>query len=82
VADEFLRVVTIPDLDRRPVVRGSRATIGPLFFSYGQVNLLCGECSFLLIKGILRSAALMDAVIECPSCGAYNETWEAAAQFR
>jgi len=78
VADDILRVVDTPDLDGRPVVRGDGTRRGPLFFSYGQVNLLCGGCSFLLIKGILRAATLMDALIECPGCGAYNETWEAA----
>jgi len=78
VADEFLRVLDGPDLDGRPVLRSDRTHRGPLFFSYGQVNLQCGGCSFLLIKGIVRAATLMDAVIQCPGCGAYNETWEAA----
>ena len=46
---------------------------GPLFFSFGAINLLCGACRFLLMAGMPRGGALLgDAVLECPNCSALN----------
>lgn len=50
--------------------------VGPLFFSFGDLDLLCGACGFVLIRGVRSSSAIYDAIVECPGCGAWNESWD------
>jgi hypothetical protein len=74
---ETLRVVPDPPPVERPVIRRDDADrVGPLFFSSGQVNLLCGACTFLLIQGARAVDAIFDAIVVCPNCGANNEAWD------
>ncbi|GAB3785326.1 hypothetical protein GCM10027601_20650 [Nocardioides ungokensis] len=70
-----MRVIPVRDLGERAVVRrDNQRRVGPLFFSSGDIDLLCGSCSFLLFKG-LRSATLIgDTVAICPNCGSGNES--------
>jgi len=71
---EVLRVRACSDAGGRPVVRRrDESQIGPLFFSFGDRNLECGACSFLLIRGARSVRAIMDAILVCPNCGAFNE---------
>ena len=71
---ETLLVVRDPQLERRPVIRREDdSQVGPLFFSFGNINLLCGACTFLLIKGARAVDAIFDAIVVCPNCGACNE---------
>ncbi len=72
-----LRVVTDPPLDERPVIRReNESEVGPLFFSFGDLNLLCGACTFLLIRGARTVESIFDAIVVCPNCGACNEAWQ------
>jgi len=66
---------------RRPVVARDKLEggPGPLFLSYGNVDLVCGGCAFTLVVGAPSPAALRDAVLVCPLCDALNETWDAHA---
>lgn len=78
-----LRVVDAEALPpHRPVVARDELDggPGPLFLSYGEVDLICGACSFVLVAGAPSSASLRDAVLVCPACAAPNETWEAHGQ--
>jgi len=71
---ETLLVVSDPKLEERPVIRREDdSQVGPLFFSFGNINLLCGACTFLLIKGARAVDAILDAIVVCPNCGACNE---------
>jgi len=72
---EVLRVVRdCSEVVHRPMVRrDDESQIGPLFFSFGDRNLECGACSFLLIRGARSARAILDAVLVCPNCGACNE---------
>ena len=56
MAEERLHVVGEPDLEGRPVLRRDPSLTGPLFFSYGPINLVCGARSFLLVRGIFRAS--------------------------
>ena len=74
---ETLRVVTDPELEQRPVIRReNESQVGPLFFSFGEIDLLCGACTFLLIRGARAVEAILDAIVVCPNCGACNEAWQ------
>lgn len=80
LASERLRVMdaeVVPP--NRPVVARDKLDggPGPLFLSYGKVDLMCGGCSFVLVAGAPSSASLRDAVLVCPACDAPNETWDA-----
>lgn len=71
---EVLRVRACSEVTGRPVIRRDDDNqIGPLFFSFGDCNLECGACSFLLIRGAHSVQAILDAVLVCPNCGACNE---------
>jgi hypothetical protein len=37
-----------------------------------EVNLICGNCNTMLIKGY-SSAKLQECVIQCMNCGQFNE---------
>ena len=78
-----LRVVDAEALPpHRPVVARDEldGVPRPLFLSYGNVDLICGDCSFVLVVGAPSAASLRDAVLMCPACAAPNETWEAHGQ--
>jgi hypothetical protein len=64
--------------DDRPIVRRDPlgGTCGPLFLSYGNLDLRCGRCEFVLMHGAPSAAVLRDAVLVCPMCNALNETWD------
>lgn len=69
-----LRVVTDLEAVERPVIRRQdESQVGPLFFSFGHLNLLCGACTFLLIRGARTVDAIFDALVVCPNCGSFNE---------
>ena len=72
-----LRVVTDLEAGGRPVIRRQdESQVGPLFFSFGHLNLLCGACTFLLIRGTRTVEAIFDALVVCPNCGSVNEAWD------
>ncbi|MFC4786507.1 hypothetical protein ACT8ZV_18680 [Nocardioides sp. MAHUQ-72] len=74
---ELLRVVPDAVPDVRPVIRRlDEDRIGPLFISFGDVDLICGDCTFLLVRGARGVQDIVDAVVVCPNCGAANEAHE------
>ena len=73
---ERLRVVHEPHGVRPVLRRENPAAVGPLFIStVGSLALVCGGCTFLLIRGVRCSDTLGHALLECPNCGALNESW-------
>jgi hypothetical protein len=74
VSAERLRVIECGGLDGRPVIRRhDERQVGPLFFGPGDANLLCGACTFLLIRGARGAHSIRDAVVQCPNCGSCNQ---------
>lgn len=57
---------------------GAKATVidcqpgfaGPYFSGEGDTNLVCGQCSTLLVRG--EVVALLTLYLCCPECGSYN----------
>jgi len=81
VIAERLRVVSTSAAAGRPTLRREPhdPRSGPLFFSFGRVELLCGECAFTLIAGAPRPDVIRDAVVICPRCNSANESWDTHA---
>jgi phage FluMu protein Com len=79
VSAERLRVVECAELAGRTVIsRSDDRQVGPLFFGPGTANLLCGACTFLLIRGAWGAHSIRDVVVKCPNCGACNQGGHAA----
>jgi len=73
VNEEWLDVLTSEAAEGLHLVRrDNQRSIGPLFVSWGQVNLLCGACDYLLMARIPRREALAGVAVECPNCGSLN----------
>jgi hypothetical protein len=50
-----------------------RPSIGPLFHGNGDIDYLCGSCSFVIASAIGPTQRVpFDSTI-CPACGATNE---------
>jgi len=45
----------------------------PLIKFDGDLNLLCGKCSEILVEGIMEGEQIMNVVVRCPVCRSYNE---------
>jgi predicted RNA-binding Zn-ribbon protein involved in translation (DUF1610 family) len=67
------RVIQRPEPDRR--VLHAKAPDGPILrgSSWTKVDFGCGSCGRLLVTGLKRPE-LKNIVIQCPSCGSYNDT--------
>lgn len=58
----------------RPVLRRDEDhRVGPLFFGPGETDLLCGACTFLLVRGANGARSIVDAIIVCPNCDTANQ---------
>ena len=44
---------------------------GAYFFSFGDVDLVCGQCGFVLFRGLPRLGGSHRILAECPGCRAY-----------
>ncbi len=53
-----------PVEDTEPFIVGEGETAG-------DTDLICGQCELLLAQSINRDT-LLDSVLHCPRCGAYN----------
>lgn len=74
VETRALRILGAEEADGRPRLRREDVDkTGPLFISSGLLDLICGTCTFLLIKGWMASPEMLqEAVIECPNCFQLN----------
>lgn len=76
MSEQRLHVLEPALAEGRPRLRRhDPAGTGPLFFSFGDIDLLCGACMFLLMAGMPKVDALLaPVVLECPNCSALNES--------
>jgi hypothetical protein len=73
VEEESLHVLSLEDAEGLHIVRRDRQEcVGPLFVSWGEVNLLCGGCDYLLMARLPRRDAIGGIAIECPNCASLN----------
>jgi len=71
--EELLHVLKPEDAEGMHIVRRDRqGSVGPLFVSWGQVNVLCGACDYLLMARLPRRDAIAGIAIECPNCACLN----------
>jgi DNA-directed RNA polymerase subunit RPC12/RpoP len=70
-----LTLVTIPEPARgtRRIVRGGEEVEGYEESRVGTMTYLCGGCGAVLMDKV-STVRTVDLVIQCPDCGAFNET--------
>jgi uncharacterized C2H2 Zn-finger protein len=69
---KLLRVVADP-ADR--MIRESTKKLGEPIVTYigGDLDLYCGRCEAVLVRGITDEVDLGDMLLKCPSCDALND---------
>jgi DNA-directed RNA polymerase subunit RPC12/RpoP len=67
-----LRVIEEPAPLSRSVVHGAGEEVPPLFVGQGNIDYLCGQCRATLAESVWE-ASIDNVVVECPTCGSYNE---------
>jgi len=72
--DISLAIIPMPAERTRTVLRPSAQAPAPLAIGEGDVNLLCGACSFVLAENLGVASQLQNFVLICPSCSAPNDT--------
>lgn len=67
--DRKLKTIPEPKPNTRTVFI---AQVLPIIKGVGNLNLLCGNCSAVLVKGI-DEGHIRNIVVQCPICKFYNE---------
>ena len=44
---------------------------GAYFFSFGDLDLVCGDCGFVLFRGLPRAGQRHTVLAECPGCRSF-----------
>ena len=70
--DVKLKVIPKPKPQRRAVLEPKVGEVLPVIKGYGILNLLCGNCGAVLVKGI-NEGQIRNMVIHCPICRYYND---------
>lgn len=70
-----LKLPVIPEPEngtRSVLVRPPGGELTPFIRSDGPANLLCGNCSLTLVKGV-DAGQITNLVLKCPQCGSFND---------
>jgi len=70
--DVRLRVIPKPKPKTRAVLEPKVGEVLPVIEGHGSLNLLCGNCGAVLVKGI-DEGEIRNMVIHCPICRYYND---------
>ena len=69
--DVKLRVINKPKPKSRAILEPKVGEVLPVIKGQGSLNLLCGNCGAVLVKGI-DEGQIRNIVIHCPICRFYN----------
>jgi hypothetical protein len=67
-----LRIVPKPKEGTASVLVPGKDFKGPLISGPGEVDLVCGSCGTILVRGVGNS--ILNLVFMCPGCGSYNQS--------
>lgn len=70
--DKKLKIIPQPQPDTVTLLIPKPKEALPLIKCDADVNLMCGNCSALLIEGVFENQ-VRNIVIRCPNCGEYNQ---------
>lgn len=74
MSDVALSVVDRQEIGERPVIGFTGyPDLRPFSTGDGGLNLLCGNCGFVIVAGTDDSAGRPQMLIRCPACGGYND---------
>lgn len=74
VTNVVLPVVENPDPQTQTVIQFEPPKLAPFMTDGGDVNLLCGNCGFMIAEKLASASQIQAVVISCPRCKAYNNT--------
>jgi len=69
-----LKIIPKPKPDSATLLLPKKGEPLPLIKLDGDLNLLCGNCSEILVEGLNEDEdQIMNVIIRCPVCRSYNE---------
>ena len=68
-----LKVIPKPKIDSVTLLLPKKGEPLPLIKFDGDLNLLCGNCNEILVKGVIEEDQIKNVVIRCPTCRSFNE---------
>lgn len=69
-----LNIIPKPKPDSVTLLLPKKGERLPLIKFDGDLNLLCGNCSEILVEGLIEDEdQILSVVIRCPVCRQYNE---------
>jgi uncharacterized ferredoxin-like protein len=71
--DKKLKIIPEPKEGTRTVIVRDVKSKLPYFKGAGNLNLVCGNCGFVLCKKI-NEGQIRNIVMQCPECGLFNDT--------
>ena len=71
--NKILRIIPKPKADSVTLLLPKKGETLPLIKFDGDLNLLCGKCSEILVEGLIEGEQIMNVVVRCPVCRSYNE---------
>jgi hypothetical protein len=70
-----MKVIPEPARGKRSVLVASSDDVSYRFYRGGNdVDLVCGACGRELVTGLQDAGQLQSVVLECPGCGAFNDS--------
>ena len=72
-----LRVIDKPEEGTRSVLQQAAGAEGPFMIGSkgrGSMDYVCGSCGYVLLEEMGYRQSVVNVVLVCPSCGAYNDT--------
>ena len=68
----YLKIIPKPKTGTRTVLLTKPGQGLPLFSGEGNVDMVCGKCSVVLVHAIIEGQ-IRNIVLQCPVCRFYNE---------
>ena len=69
-----LKIIPKPKPDSATLLLPKKGEKLPLIKLDGDLNLLCGNCSEILVEGLNEDEdQIMNVIVRCPVCRSYNE---------
>jgi predicted RNA-binding Zn-ribbon protein involved in translation (DUF1610 family) len=70
-----MKVIPEPSRKKRSVIVAPRGDALFRFYRGGNdVDLVCGQCGRELVTGLQDAGQLQSVVLQCPGCGAFNDS--------
>ena len=69
-----LVVIPEPEPDTRTILIQTGFPLRPIINSVGSIDYTCGDCEFVICKGLEGASQVQNIVFRCSHCSSFNET--------